>query len=358
MNEIIREIIKKIVDAKFEAYIVGGYVRDYLLGLKTNDIDIATNASVDDLIKIFGEMGTPNPKYYSYHILKDNYRFDITSYRKEFEYKKNKPIKIVPADDLKTDLLRRDFTINTFAMDKNGKFVDLLNSKIDLDNKVIKVVGDTYEKFNEDKTRIIRAIRFACTLNFELDDGIKEFLEKNGHMLNEMPREYIKKELDKIFDSDSYNRFFDLVKTYKLDKYLSIKFDNIHQAYDRIGIWAQIETLLPLSKSEKKDIDCIKYLISNHVLSISNMFDYNDIVVKNAGCILNLDRDVKEFYEIKNMHSIIDINIDMEILFKYVPIIDVRRVYRKIEREILQGNLSNDEFDIERYIRNREYDRF
>ena len=358
MNEIIREIINKIVDAGYEAYIVGGYVRDYLLGLKTNDIDIATNASVDNLTKIFGEMGTPNPKYCSYHILKDDYRFDITSYRKELEYKKNKPIKIVPAKDLKTDLLRRDFTINTFAMDKNGKFVDLLDSKVDLQNNIIRVVGDTYEKLSEDKTRIIRAIRFSCTLNFELDDNIKEFLKEHGSMLNEIPREYIKKELDKIFDSDGYSKFFYLAKVYKLEKYLSIKFDNVKAAYNRIGVWAQIETLLPLSNAEKKDIDCIKYLVGSHALTLSNMFLYNDNIVKNAGCILNMDRDVKEFYEIKNMHSIIDIDMDYEALFRYVPIVDIRRVYKKIEREILEGNLSNNKFAIERYIRNREYDRF
>ena len=77
------EIVKRIIDEGFEAYIVGGYVRDYLLGLKSYDIDICTNASIDDLINIFKEEGTPNKQYFSYHLEKDGYNYDITCFRKE-----------------------------------------------------------------------------------------------------------------------------------------------------------------------------------------------------------------------------------------------------------------------------------
>ena len=352
------EIMNKIVGSGYDAFIVGGYVRDYLLGFKSYDIDIATNAHVEDLIKIFGNQGKANKQYYSYHIKDDFYTYDITCYRKELAYKKNKPTKLEYAKDLKTDLLRRDFTINTFAMDKDLKFVDLLKSKKDLNNKLIRVVGNTKEKLTEDKTRIIRAIRFSCTLDFELDTEIKKFLSKYGYMLNEVPREYIKKELDKIFDSANVMKFFDLVKEYKLEKYLSIKFENVKPAYNRIGYWAQLETILPLTNEEKKDISCIKFLVYEHAFNTANMFLYNDNVIKNAGCILNLDKDVKEFYEIKNMHSIIDINVDKDVLFKNVPVSDIRRVYKIVERSILEGRLVNDKYMIERFIRNKDYDRF
>ncbi len=351
------EIMNKIVGSGFKAYIVGGYVRDYLLGFRSYDVDIATNAHVEDLIKIFGDAGVANKQYYSYHIKDNIYTYDITCYRKELAYKKNKPTKLEYAKDLKTDLLRRDFTINTFAMDKDLKFVDMLKSKKDLDAKIIRVVGNTKSKLTEDKTRIIRAIRFSCTLGFELDEEIKKFLSKYAFMLNEVPREYIKKELDKIFDSLNVMKFFELVKEYKLEKYLSIKFDNIKPAYNRIGYWAQIETILPLTNEEKKDISYIKYLIYDHALNISNMFLYNDNVIKNAGCILNLDKQVKEFYEIKKLHSIIDINISYDALFRYVPLTDIRRVYKLVEKSILEGRLVNDKYMIERFIRNKDYDR-
>lgn len=349
------EIVNKIVSSGFEAYIVGGYVRDYLLGLKSYDIDICTNASIDQIVNIFGNEGTCNKQYFSYHLVKDKYQYDITCFRKELEYKKNKPIKIKLAKDLKTDLLRRDFTINTFAIDSNGKFIDLLNSKIDLDNKIIKVVDNTYKKLEEDKTRIIRAIRFFCTLNFELHDEIKSFLKEKGYLLNDVPREYIKKELDKIFENGNYIKFFDLVKEYNLEKYLSIKFSDIKQAYNCIGVWAQIETELPLTKVEKKTIDNIKYLVKEKSLNLSNMFLYNDDVIKNVACILNLDKEIKEFYEIKKMHSIIDIDVTLDILSKYVDIKNIRKVYKILEKNILEGKLGNDAYSIERFLKNREY---
>lgn len=351
-----KEIIDKIISNDFEAFIVGGYVRDYLLGFSSFDIDICTNAKIEDLIKIFGNLGTVNKQYYSYHIINNKYRYDITCYRKELEYKKNKPIKLKYAKNLKEDLLRRDFTINTFAIDKNGKLVDLLNAKKDLDNKIIKIVGDTKLKLTEDKTRILRALRFSSVLDFELDDEIKEFLKENGKLLNEIPREYVRSELDKIFDSSKYNKFFELVKKYNLDKYLNIKFDRILPAYDKYGIWAQTYTTLPFSNKEKDIINNIKYLVNNKSLTLSNMYLYDEITVKNAASLLNMDSDIKEFFEFKNLHSIIDINVSMDILSKYVKVKDIRKVYKRIEKNILEGKLSNDTASIENYLRSGRYE--
>ncbi len=247
------EILKRIIDCGFEAFIVGGYVRDYLLGFESNDIDICTNATIDQINNIFTDEGILNKKYYTYHIKKDNITYVITSYRKELEYCKNKPIKLEYAKDLQTDLLRRDFTINTIAMDINKNIIDLLNGKADLENRLIKVVGNTYDKFIQDKTRIIRAIRFYSTLDFELDDEIKKFLKRNSSYILDIPREYIKKELDKIFDNNNYIKFFNLVNEFNLSNYLNIKFNNnnIKPNCDRIEVWHSIETTLPLSNKEK-----------------------------------------------------------------------------------------------------------
>lgn len=350
------EIVNKIVDGGFDAFIVGGYVRDYLLGIKSFDIDVCTNAKIEDLIKMFKNEGIANKQYFSYHLDKGKYHYDITCFRKELEYKKNKPIKIEYAKDLKTDLLRRDFTINTFAIDSNGKLVDLLKAKKDFDNKLIRVVGDTNKRLTEDKTRIIRAIRFYSTLDFELDESIKKFLNKKGHLLNEVPREYIKKELDKIFEEGDYFKFFELVKEFKLEKYLSIKFNNIKRSYNRFGVWSQIETTLPFSNIEKKELENIKYLSTDNSLTLSNMFLYNDDEIKNAACILDYDKEINEFYKIKDMHSIIDIEVSLDTLSKYVKLKDIRRVYKILEKSILNGELENDTYSIEEFLRNRDYE--
>ena len=347
-----KEIVDKIIKEGFECYIVGGYVRDYLLGYDSKDIDICTNAKVEDLIRIFDGTGKANKQYYSYHIKDGDYTYDITSYRKELQYKKNKPVKLEYAKDLKTDLLRRDFTINTFAIDKNEKLIDLLNAKEDLDNKVIRVVGNTKDKLAEDKTRIIRAIRFYCTLDFNLSDEILEFLKDNGKMLNEVPKEYIKKELDKIFDSNHYDKFFELVNKYDLGKYLNIKFNEIHNVYNRYGVWAQIETTLPFSNDEKTIISYISNMVKKGSINTGELIIYNDIITKNASYILDLNKEVNSFEEINKIHSIIELDITPKEIAAYVDITNIKKVYKYIERKVMNGELENSKDAIKEFLKN------
>ena len=205
----------------YEAYIVGGYVRDYLLGITSTDIDICTNAPISKIMNLFEGRGKAFPQYFAYHISENGYEYDITTYRKELRYKKNKPIELKIAKNLGEDLLRRDFTINTFAMDRQGLFIDLLGSKKDLDAKLIKCVGDVEKKFTEDKTRIIRALRFACTLDFDLDSEIVKFISSNGQLLEDVPREYKRKELDRIFDSVGLEKFIYYVRRFDMQKYFN-----------------------------------------------------------------------------------------------------------------------------------------
>lgn len=345
-----KEIMDKIINEGFECYAVGGYVRDYLLGYKSKDIDLCTNAKIEDIMKIFDSKGKAYKEYYSYHIQEGDYTYDITSFREELKYKKNKPVKLKYAKDLKTDLLRRDFTINTFALDKNGKLIDIFNAKKDLDNKIIKVVGNTKEKFLEDKTRIIRAIRFSCTLDFELDDEIKTFLLNEGKVINQIPKEYIRKELDKIFESNHYDKFFKLVKDYDIGNYLNIKFNKIHKSYDKYGIWAQIETTLPFSNSEKTIIAYISNIIKKGTINTGNLIIYNDIITKNAAYILSLDKELKQIEEINKLHSVIDIEITPNEILQMVEIKSVKKVYKDIERKIMNGTLKNDNKVIKKYI--------
>ncbi len=347
-----KEIVDKIIKEGFECYIVGGYVRDYLLGYDSKDIDICTNAKVEDLIKIFEGTGKPNKQYFSYHIKDGEYNYDITSFRKELEYKKNKPIRLEYAKDLKTDLLRRDFTINTFAIDSNGKLIDLLKAKEDLNNKIIRVVGNTKDKLIEDKTRIIRAIRFSCTLDFSLSNEIREFLKENGKLLNEVPKEYIKKELDKIFDSNHYDKFFEIVRNYNLSKYLNIKFDTIKEAYDRYGIWAQIETTLTIPNKEKTIIDMISNIVRKRSINTSELVIYNDKIIKNAATILKINKDINSYEEINKIHSILELDITPKDIAKYVEIKNIKKVYKYIERKVMNGELENSKEQIEDFLKN------
>lgn len=349
-------IIDKLIENNFECYIVGGYVRDYLLSYESKDIDICTNAKIEDIERIFNGLGKSYRNYYSYHIKDNDYTYDITSYRKELKYRNNKPYKIEYAKSLKEDLLRRDFTINTFAIDKNNNLIDLLHAKKDLNSKLIKVVGNTETKLKEDKTRIIRAIRFSCTLDFKLDKNIEEFLSKNGKLLNQIPKEYIKKELDKIFIYGNYIKFFDIVNKYKLSKYLNIEFTTIKEPYNYYGIWSQINTKLPLTKKEMNNIKNINKLIDNNDITLNDIRNYNEDVIKNASRILNIDTKVKKILEINKLHSIIDINFDIEEIIILVGISKTKTMFKNIEKNILTGKLINDHNEIERFIVNNRYE--
>lgn len=348
-----KEIINELTKNGYEAYIVGGYVRDYLLGINSTDIDICTNAPIDEIIKIFDGRGEAYKEYFSYHIEEEGFSYDITTYRRELRYKKNKPVAIEIAPNLKTDLKRRDFTINTFAIDKDGIFVDLLGAKKDLDSKIIKVVGDTEKKLREDKTRIIRAIRFACTLDFDLDDEIINFIkDKKVYLLNEVPKEYKRKELDIIFESRGINRFFFLLRRYDISKYFNLKINKVKPAYNKYGVWAQLETDLPFSNKEKLIISLIKSLINKGNITIGDMMIYSDEVVYNAASVLGLEKKVKVFEEIMKLHSIIEIDVDLEMFFKYCSMKDIVKTYRLVEKSIMLGSLDNNKYAIEEFLRN------
>lgn len=349
MNEIMYELF----DNGYESYIVGGYVRDYLLGIKSNDIDICTNAPINKINKIFKNRGRCFKEYFAYHIAEDDFTYDITTYRKELRYRRNKPVEIKEAEDLKIDLLRRDFTINTLAIDINGKLVDLFDARKDLNSKIIKVVGDTKKKLTEDKTRIVRALRFACTLDFELDNEIVKFIEsKNKRLLNEVTKEYKKSELDKIFDSGNSKKFFYYIKRYNIEKFFNIKVgNNIKETYNRYGIYSQIEFDLPISNKEKKIISDIKYIVDKGDINFTDIKKYSDDVLFNAASILGIEEKIGIVKEVYNMHSIVDIDINFDIMFRYVNIRNFKKVYKNIEKSIINGTLINDKDEIEKYLK-------
>ena len=346
-----KEIMEILSKNGYESYIVGGYVRDYLLGVPSYDVDICTNAPIEKIEELFDGQGKSYRQFFAYHLSKGEYEFDITTYRIELRYKKNKPIELQIAPNLYKDLLRRDFTINTFAMDIDGNFIDLLGSKKDLDNKIIRCVGDTDKRFNEDKTRIIRALRFSCTLDFDLSKEIVDFIEKKSYLLNEVPKEYKRKELDKIFDSIGLDKFLYIIKSLNIEKYFNISFDKIVHAYNKYGIYSQMEFDLPFSNNELKIINTIRSLVDKKDISYEDFNSYEDDIIMNAACILNQMGRIKTFKDIKKYHSVMDIDIDIDVLFKYVHIDDIVDTYKLIEKGIVEGYIKNDREDIEDFLK-------
>lgn len=207
------EILKKLDVLGYEAYIIGGYPRDTILNYYTDDIDICTNA-LPDVIKELFNVVKDNSKFGSLVINYNGYLYEITTYRIELEYNNRYP-KIEFTDSLNKDLKRRDFTINTICIDKNGQYIDLLNGKEDLNNKIIRMVGNVDKKIKEDPIRILRAIRLKEKLNFELEKSLEHSIIEYGYLLGTLSINNIKSELNKMND-----KAINTLKQLKLDKYL------------------------------------------------------------------------------------------------------------------------------------------
>ena len=150
MNEVALGILKKINDNGYLAYLVGGYPRDLYMDRKSLDYDICTNATPKELKEIFGESILPAEQYGSVTLISQGMRFEITTFRKDIKYLNNrKPIEIEYIDNLLDDLKRRDFTMNTMCIDSEGIIIDLLNGKKDIDQKIIRTVGNADLKIYE-----------------------------------------------------------------------------------------------------------------------------------------------------------------------------------------------------------------
>lgn len=208
LPEEVKNIINQLQDSGFQGYAVGGCVRDLLLEKEPKDWDITTNAKPEEIQKLFPEHVYENT-FGTVAVKTDSKKpelelVEVTPYRIEGKYTdKRHPDEIKFADKLGDDLSRRDFTINAMAMDKDGEVIDLFDSQKDLKSKIIRTVGEPQERFNEDALRLLRAVRFATILGFELEKNTLEAVIKNSDWLTAISKERIRDEFIKIINSDN-----------------------------------------------------------------------------------------------------------------------------------------------------------
>ena len=343
-------ILKLIEDNSYEAYIVGGFVRDYLMGKKSNDVDITTNARPKDLIKIFPSANFDNALYGSVTVYLNGIRFEITTYRSEESYLDNRHPDVVNyVDDLKVDIKRRDFTVNTICMDKSGKIIDLLNAKSDIDNKIIKTVISPLDSFKIDSLRILRAIRFATTLDFDLSLEVKEAIRQSKYLLKDLSINRKKEELDKVFSSPNIEKGLSLIKELGLIDVLNLT--NINKVRPRsqvIGVWTVLEVdyIYPFTRNELKLMKDIRCSIKNNPLSFETLYYYDLYPCTVAGDLLGIDKkQIMDVYNEMPIHKRGDILIDTYDLLDYLQIDDgpiISELWKKIEKAILNLEVVND----------------
>lgn len=182
----------------YEAYFVGGYPRDKYLGIETEDYDICTNAKPEEIKSIFNEYNDKYEKYGCITIRYNKNNYQITTFRKDLSFINNRYPIIEYVKTLEEDLERRDFTINALCIDSDNNYIDYLNSRKDLDDKIIRVIGETDKKISEDPLRILRAIRFASKYNFQIEEELKISMHKHAHLIKKLNKIKVRDELDKI----------------------------------------------------------------------------------------------------------------------------------------------------------------
>lgn len=233
--------INLLQSAGFEAYAVGGCVRDSLLGKTPNDWDITTSAKPENMKSVFADFHCIDTgiKHGTVTVVIDGEPLEITTFRLDGEYEDNRhPKSVTFTSNLGADLGRRDFTVNAMAYSKMTGTVDLFGGQNDLKNGIIRCVGDPDRRFNEDALRILRALRFASALDFEIEEKTAQSLLKNRALLGNISEERIAKELLKLVCGKGAKRIltdfapvlFEILP--ELQPMYKNSHDNPHHCYD------------------------------------------------------------------------------------------------------------------------------
>jgi len=196
-----RHIINRIHESGYKAYFIGGCVRDSLNGIQPYDFDIATDANPENIYSIFENVRSTGIKYGTLTVYINDFSYQVTTFRKEGGYTDfRKPDEIMFTKNLYSDLLRRDFTINTLAFD--GTYIyEYFNALADLNDGIIKTVGSADRRFKEDALRILRAVRFAAKYKFKIEEDTFLSMKKLSFLLKNISKERIYDELSKIIYS-------------------------------------------------------------------------------------------------------------------------------------------------------------
>lgn len=357
MDKIIRNILTKIESNGYEAYVIGGYVRDLLVGKRSYDIDITTNATPKELLSIFPISSTKNLGGIDFKI--KEYHFEISTYREEIKYENRKPIEYNYVDNLITDLQRRDFTINAICMNKKGEIIDLINGTEDLRISKVKMIGDIDTKIKEDPLRILRGIRIATHLNFALERNLYKSFKDNNKEILKLSNTRIKEELDKILLSDYVKKGFKLLEELGITKILGINnYEDIVPVKNLEGMYAQIRINydLPFTKVEKENIDNIKKILKESEITKKTIYTYGLYLCLIAAEIKSINKkDINKMYKELQIHARSEINIKAEDLMQEFGICGkmISTTLDEIESAIIDNKIKNKKSEIIKFLKQK-----
>lgn len=368
-NKEVYEALEKLEANGFKAYIVGGAVRNMILGEPVTDFDITTNAKPKEIKSIFSnhKQYTVGEKHGTVCVFLNKVKIDITTFRKEDEYKDNRhPSKVRFTDDLEDDLVRRDFTINSICLDKKDKVIDKFNGQADIDNKIIKAIGEPKVRFEEDALRILRALRFQCRYDFKIDKKTEKAMFESAYLLKKISKERVKSEILEIFKGKT--------KQATINKYLKIfnevlpitkvdaRVDKLTDPYYVLAYALNKNQSANLKelKFSKKEIDYIKDLFKATNIKIDNEYQViKSLSTPNKKQILTYlnelhDKKAEQIYK-KNTHAAIELK-DLKITgYELIQLgftgPDIKKVQNKLLDVIFKNKLKNNKKDITAYLK-------
>ena len=359
MDKIIKKILVTIENAGFEAYLVGGYVRDYLLGIKSFDVDICTSALPKDLHKLFPNNSNSN-SYGGFNLKIKKYNIDITTYRKELNYENRKPIEVEYVKKLDEDIIRRDFTINSICMDKNEKIIDLLGGVNDLNNHEIRMYGDILKKIQDDPLRILRGIRFASILDFNLSLELKESFKNNYELVSNLSLVRIKEEMNKILLNRNFKKGLSYLKEFHILELLGITYDEVFYVNDICGMWAQLNfsNNYAFTKQELANIINIRQIINEGTINNNVLYKYGLYISLVSGEILNIkSREIHFMYNklpIKNDKDLDITNEEIISILNIRPSKEIKIIRNELVDLVLNKKIKNKNKDLRNYVLKRK----
>ena len=379
-------VLKQLEQAGYEAYFVGGSIRDLILNRPIHDIDIATSAYPEEVKRLFPKTIDTGIKHGTVTVLNDGASYEITTFRTESGYQDfRRPDHVTFVQNLAEDLKRRDFTINALAMNRAGEVIDLFNGLGDLQKHLIKAVGDPMKRFHEDALRMMRAVRFMSQLNFDLESQTKEAVSDLHQLLSKISVERIRDEFVKMGTGINSRDAFKIFLQTKLSEsvpdfagksdllaiYPKLKFNPSMET----SLWSIIIILLKIS-----DDQIARFMrdwknsnaMTEKVRKIVTLFDLisekspSDLELFNAGKDILLNTiDVAHIlgqpvnsealvdrYTALPIKSMSELAIDGQFLIAngIKPGPKLGQILNQIKQKVIAGELDNSEDEIQEYL--------
>ena len=383
-------VLEKIQAAGFEAYFVGGSVRDALLSRPIHDVDIASSSYPEETKQIFGRTVDVGIEHGTVLVLENNREYEVTTFRTEDVYVDyRRPSSVSFVRSLKEDLKRRDFTINALALAENGEIIDLFSGLEDLDAHLLRAVGVARERFNEDALRIMRGFRFQSSLGFEIEEQTFLAMQTCAFLLEKISVERLFIEFDKLLVAPFWRKGLQSLLETKAYEFLPALYDRGDRLEDLFALavdftfssseqaWAMLILCLEISdvqvffkhwKTSREFAKKVAQLVEiitlrqQRKLTKRDCYKYDLSLLLQAEEVCEAQGLAVDFLAIERLHDSLTIHDKHEIVvnggmlmkdFGFKPGPGLGEILNAIELAIVDGELENSISSITAFVKER-----